>query len=84
METVTARNRYQFDVCAMQVNDSSLEGLATGTDAAGFSAIVRRPIDSQGNSEIVVDLGDFGSMRAAKMALRKWAMRNKGEIQWIL
>lgn len=81
---VTDVNRYRFDVCMITLDDQVLEGLATGTDAAGFTAIIREPIDSEGNSNILVDLGDFGSLRAAKAAVRRWAIRNQGGIQWIL
>lgn len=81
---ITDRNRFQFDAAVVILSDHVLEGIASGSDATGYSAILRHPVDSEGNSTIVVDLGDFGSLRAAKMAVRKYAYRNKGEIQWIL
>ena len=82
--TITESNRFQFDAAIVSLPDRVLEGVATGTDAAGFTAIIREPIDSEGSSNILVDLGDFGSLRAAKAAVRRWALRNEGGIQWIL
>lgn len=83
--TINDSNRYQFGVGNILVADAVLEGIASGTDAGGFSAIIRPPLHPDGHQpQPIADLGEFSSLRAAKAALRKWATRNKGELTWIL
>lgn len=81
---VTDVNRYRFDVCVITLDGDVLEGIASGTDAGGYNAVIRYPVLPDGTQPApIVDLGDFGSLRAAKAALRKFALRNEGAIEWI-
>ena len=81
---VTDVNRYRFDVCMITMDNEVLEGIASGTDAGGYNAVIRYPVLPDGTQPApIVDLGDFGSLRAAKAALRRWAQRNEGAVEWI-